>query len=252
MLSPEQIALLEKPFRKDEHGEVSKNPYILKSAIRRRLYQVDPNYELGAPEVMIHDQDVIVLRGPLTIGDVTHYGVGTGLIIRTRKDDKTGEVFDLPLYDIARNMAKAYKQAASDILPRAAIQFNCGVYLAEKPKGMTLDDLLKKLGAPTPPAGKPSTTPPPQPTPLEPPARKPWADKAEIDDMLAKANAALGLTWLDVSLFTGIGAPDDYDAWNTEYVDRAAARDAIKAGQAEALAKMGPAKPKAETAASST
>lgn len=228
MLNTEQIKLLEKPFEKDEHGVVQNNPYILKSAIRRRLWQVDPNYQLGAPELVTHDQDVIVLRGTLTIGDVTHYGVGTGLIIRTRKDEKTGEVFDLPLYDIARNMAKAYKQAASDILPRAAVQFNCGAYLAEKPKGMSLDALLAKLnGKPQPSA----PAQPPQPAQkTEPPATvTAWANREQIDSLVKNAFSALGIISADICKLAGVPLLSDYAAWNTKYPSRKAAADAIKA-----------------------
>jgi hypothetical protein len=231
-LTAEQIKLLEKPFEKDEHSVVQGNPYILKSAIRRRLWQVDLNYQLGAPELVIHDQDVIVLRGSLTVGGVTHFGVGTGLIIRTRKDEKTGEIFDLPLYDIARNMAKAYKQAASDILPRAAIQFNCGAYLAEKPKGMSLDTLLEKL------AGKK-----PQPESMTP-AVKLWANEGAVANLMKRCAEGLGLTWLDVTLFTGIASQDDYAAWNAKYPTLGAAAEAIKLELEKKVAALPPATPK--------
>lgn len=223
MLSADQIKLLEKPFEKDEHGVVQSNPYILKSAIRRRLWQVDPNYQLGAAEFVSHDLDVIVLRGPLTVGDVTHYGMGTGIVITTKTVEKIEDgkkvslVVDLSGYEIARNMAKAYKQAASDILPRAAIQFNCGAYLSEKPKGMSLDALLDKL------AGKK----PPQPEPT-PPTIKVWANQGSVAQLMKRCAEGLGLTWLDVTLFTGIANQDDYAAWNAKYATLGAAAEAIR------------------------
>lgn len=231
-LTADQIKLLEKPFEKDEHGVVSGNPYILKSAIRRRLWQVDPNYQLGAPEFVSHDHDVIVLRGPLTVGDVTHYGMGTGIVITTKTVEKMEDgkkvsvVVELSGYEIARNMAKAYKQAASDILPRVAIQFNCGAYLAEKPKGMSLDSLLEKLAA-----KKPSSPPDP----------KDWAYDGSIANLMKRCAEGLGLTWLDVTLFTGIARQDDYAAWNAKYTSLTEASLAIKAELEKKMAALPPA-----------
>lgn len=232
-LTADQIKLLEKPFEKDEHGVVSNNPYILKSAIRRRLWQVDPNYQLGAPEFVSHDHDVIVLRGPLTVGDVTHYGMGTGIVITTKTVEKVEDgkkvsvAVELSGYEIARNMAKAYKQAASDILPRAAVQFNCGAYLAEKPKGMSLDTLLEKL------TGKKS-----------PSDSKGWAYDGSIANLMKRCAEGLGLAWVDVSLFTGIARQDDYAAWNAKYASLGAAADAIKTELEKKIAALPPATPK--------
>lgn len=242
MLSEQNVVTLAKPFDLAEHGFKNGNPYIRKSAIRRRLSKVDLLWTISAPEfVALAGDDVVIYRGSITVHGVTRWGLGSGIIQRTDADKKA-----LEGYGLAKNIAKAHKEAATDILARAAVEFGVGNYLKDKPadiKQAGFKDWLDKLSGSTP---APVTQSPPR---TEPPARKPWADKAEIDDMLAKATAALGLTWLDISLFTGIGSRDDYDAWNATFEDRAAARDAIKAGHEKAMTNLTPAKPKAETAA---
>jgi hypothetical protein len=152
MLTPKQISDLEKPFEVKEHRFLSGNPYILKSAIRTRLRQVDPHYTTGAPELLARDGDVVIMLGSLTIGDITHFGVGTGTMIVSTKNETTGEIIPVSPFEAARQMAKAYKQAASDILPRAALEFNCGNYLKDKPKAVKqegFEDWLKKLNMPS-------------------------------------------------------------------------------------------------------
>lgn len=145
MLNEKQIAELGKPFDLKEHGFVQKNPYILKSAIRNRLNRIAPGWRLGAPELLTVDGDVVVMRGAMSIGDITRYGVGTGAILRA---DSDGAVFTGT--KLMAQIAKAYKSAASDILPRAALEFGIGEYLKDKPKGIKEPDFaawLTKLTA---------------------------------------------------------------------------------------------------------
>jgi hypothetical protein len=118
MLSEKQIAELGKPFELKEHGFYLKMPYILKSAIRARLNRIVPGWILLPPELIAHDEDVIVMRGGIQIGDVKRYAVGTGIVLRATSD---GVVFDGA--KLAGMISKAYKQATSDILPRAALEF---------------------------------------------------------------------------------------------------------------------------------
>jgi hypothetical protein len=130
-MTPEQIALLTKPFKPSEHGFLNGSPYVLKSAIRRRLAEVDPTWSLGQPLHLTTENDVVVMSGSLMVCGITRHEIGTGIITRTKKDKSTGEYIDLPAYEIARNVAKAFKTAASDILPRAAVQFGVGQYLKD-------------------------------------------------------------------------------------------------------------------------
>lgn len=184
MLSAKQMIELEKPFGLKEHGFLSGNPYIFKSALRVRLFHVDPDYTTGAPELIVHDGDVVVMRGSLTIGGVTHYGIGTGTIIRP-VDEKTGELLPMKPFDLARSTAKAYKQAASDILPRAALEFNCGAYLKGIPKDVKqagFEAWLKKLSAPV--------------------VGDTWTD-TEADDFVAR-QLALGMTNADIFAALGV------------------------------------------------
>lgn len=135
MLNEKQIAELNKPFEFKEHGFYLKNPYILKSAIRARLNRVVPGWILLPPELIAHDENVIVMRGGIQIGEVKRYAVGTGIIISANSD---GEKFDGA--KLAAMISKAYKQAVSDILPRAAVEFGVGEYLKNKPKGINEDN----------------------------------------------------------------------------------------------------------------
>lgn len=150
-MRPDQQALLGKPFELNEHKFKFKNVYLSKSAIRRRLYLADPQWKLTEPEFVCKDEDVVILRGGLTVCGVTRYQIGSGLI---QRKDEAGKV--LEGYSLAQNYAKAYKAAASDILSRAAVEFNVGAYLkdldkADKPKDMDdLKRLLAKLNAAEP------------------------------------------------------------------------------------------------------
>lgn len=143
-LTPEQITLLEKPFALNEHDYTPQGePYIKKSALRHRLRQVDPSYQMGPQELLSADSDLIMMRGSLTVCGCTVYGVGIGKITREKTDGTiiTGA-------KLTNEVAKANKQAASDILPRAAVELNCGAYLKDKPRDIKKDkfaDWLAKL-----------------------------------------------------------------------------------------------------------
>lgn len=135
MLSEKQIAEFKRPFEYKEHGFVDKKPYLLKSSISDRLNRMAPGWILLPPELVTVDGDVVVMRGGIQIGDVKRYAIGTGTILRA---DKNGVVFDGA--KLTGMIAKAYKTAARDILPRAALEFGMGEYLKNKPKGITEDN----------------------------------------------------------------------------------------------------------------
>ncbi len=150
MLTEKQITELQKPFTLAEHGFYQKSPYILKSAIRARLNRITPGWLLLPPELIAHDESVVIMRGGLQIGDIKRYAVGTGIVIRANSN---GVVFDGA--KLSGMVSKAYKQAASDILPRAAVEFGVGEYLKDKPKGINEDNfapwLAKLTAAPADP-----------------------------------------------------------------------------------------------------
>lgn len=140
MLTEKQIKDLQEPFKLNEHGFFQKAPYILKSAIRARLNRVVPGWHLLPPELIANDENVVVMRGGIQIGDIKRYAVGTGIILRATSD---GAMFDGA--KLAAMVAKAYKQATSDILPRAAIEFGIGEYLKNKPKGINEENFASWL-----------------------------------------------------------------------------------------------------------
>ncbi len=137
MLTDIQIEALAAPFTPAEHGWVNGSPYLLKSAIMRRLSQVDPAWSISQPMVMHQSADIIVLSADLTIAGVTRSGVGTGIIIRTKTDRKTNTTTDVTGYELQKNISKAWKSATSDLLPRAANNFAVGAYLRDAPKFKT-------------------------------------------------------------------------------------------------------------------
>jgi hypothetical protein len=93
-LSATQIALLEAPFALDEHGFVSNNPYIKKSAIRNRLNVVDSGWKSSPPTLVAVQGDVVIMSGSLTLCGITRCAVGTGIIQRSKKNDD-GSTSDL-------------------------------------------------------------------------------------------------------------------------------------------------------------
>ncbi len=137
MLTDQQIHDLAAPFTPAEHGWVNGSPYLLKSAIMRRLSQVDPAWCISQPMVMHQSADIIVLSADLTIAGVTRSGLGTGIIIRTKTDRKTNTTTDVTGYELQKGMTKAWKSATSDLLPRAANNFAVGAYLRDAPKFKT-------------------------------------------------------------------------------------------------------------------
>lgn len=142
MLTEKQIDELRKPFKLNEHGFYLKAPYILKSAIRERLNRVVPGWQLLPPELVTIEGDTVVMRGGIQIGEVKRYAVGTGIILRA---DRDGVVFDGA--KLAGMVAKAFKQAASDILPRAALEFEMGMYLKNKPKKINEENFAPWLAS---------------------------------------------------------------------------------------------------------
>jgi len=159
-MKPEQQELLAKPFEAHEHGFKNGNCYIRKSAIRRRLSQVDPQWKLTEPEFICVDGDVVIMRGGLTVCGITRYQIGSGIIQRksegkTNKEGQYEEGKPLEGYSLASMVAKAYKTAATDILSRAAVEFNVAGYLKDASKEdrprdqSSLSALLNKLNKAT-------------------------------------------------------------------------------------------------------
>lgn len=126
----DQATKLAAPFELHEHKFREGNVYISKAAIRRRLFEVDPFWTLSKPEVVSTEGDIVVLSGSLTVCGITRHAVGTGIIQRKSAGGKN----ELQDYALALMVAKAYKEAQSNILSRAAIQFNCGAYLIDLDK----------------------------------------------------------------------------------------------------------------------
>jgi Rad52/22 family double-strand break repair protein len=227
MLNEANLATLAKPFTPAEHGTVQNNPYIRKSAIRNRLSKVDLLWELGAPEYVCTDGDVVMYRGSLTIGGVTRWGLGSGII--TRKDSKGNPVEG---FTLAKNIAKAHKSAATDVLARAATEFGVGNYLRDKPweaVQMNFTDWLVKM------TGE---------KPVGQSVLNAWADVGSVQHLLNRCAQGKGLSWADVSRLTGIVALEDYAAWNKRFTSITVAAEWIAAALDKELVALPPASPK--------
>lgn len=122
-----QYLELTRPFALKEHGlkpqregDTGGQPYLLKTALERRLYTVAPGWEIGAPQLITVQGDVVVMSATMTIEHQTMGALGTGTI-KHSKDS-------IPAVD-AQFVATAYKTASSDLLPRCALMFGLGWYL---------------------------------------------------------------------------------------------------------------------------
>lgn len=123
---------LANPFELHEHaikpkkqGSTDGYAYIQKAAIIRRLNRYAPgNWHTGEPTLIADTNGVVVMSAKLIIYDQYHSGVGTGSYMVTKSDgtQKGG-------YEVATEVTKAYKAAASDCFPRAALMFSIGWYL---------------------------------------------------------------------------------------------------------------------------
>ena len=169
-LNPEQEAILRRPFSAHEHGFVNGRPYIRKDAIRRRLSFVDPGWQTLPPSVLSMADDTVVLTGALVVSGVVRYDIGTGIIIRHGRDNRA----ELPPYEISRNVVRAYKTAASDLIPRCAVQFGVGEYLKNVPRNVvderSLAEWLRSLNGQA--QQQSQAQPQPQPQREPPPAQQ--------------------------------------------------------------------------------
>jgi len=219
MLTEKQIKDLQEPFKLNEHGFYLKAPYILKSAIRERLNRVSPDWQLLPPELVTIEGDVVVMRGGIQIGDVKRYAIGTGVILRA---DKDGLMFDGA--KLAGMVAKAMKQAASDILPRSAIDFGMGQYLKNKPKKVNEENFAPWLAS--------LTTAPADPNAWTVDNIRAWGDKWR----------STGLT--DEQLMKALNISDRWTAFKGTVADADKAVDAYRALHSS-FGSMQPAQPKA-------
>jgi hypothetical protein len=143
-ITPEQQRILEAAFKFNEHAFVESQPYLLKSAIRRRLTLVDPAWSMSEPRFISHDGNVVTYAAALTICGVTRYALGSGIVTTTKK--VSGKKVEIEGFELDRYVAKAHKTAASDCLPRAALAFDVGSYLKEKDRNQPVtEEWLSKL-----------------------------------------------------------------------------------------------------------
>ena len=149
-LTAEQQARLEAPFKLEEHRyDASGNIYLDKAAIRRRIFQIDPNWSQSLVVESARTANTIALTSTITICGTSRSALGVAIINRWKKGEG-GKKIELEDYDLARAEKLAYKSADSDLLPRIALQFNIGTYL--RANGIKNESALKEFLAKSAPA----------------------------------------------------------------------------------------------------
>lgn len=142
-LTRAQVIELMQPFTPIEHGFTpvgrdAKAPFLKKSAIERRLFRVVPGWSMVDVTHVCTENDAVIAAGALVLEGQRFAALGSGIVQRYKSDGSP-----VSAYDLARNTAKAFKQADSDLLPRAARLAGVGWYLREIP-----DQFKSKVGTP--------------------------------------------------------------------------------------------------------
>jgi len=159
-LTYDDLKVLGKPFRFDQHEFLRGNVYLREGAVMDRLESVDPSLSIvsrdSVNEVIIQGNDVhiqVSVTVDITLKGVTRSGIGTSNVIFTTKtDNKTGVVTKESISN------EAVKSAFTDGLKRAARLFRVGRYLLDAPRENQFNRWLAQLSdAPTPRKPAPMT-----------------------------------------------------------------------------------------------
>lgn len=111
MLTPQDLAILKKPFLVNQHEFRNGFVYIREQAICDRIEMVDPSWSISEPVLTVRDTTVTAVV-TMTIKGVSRSGVGM---------------------DKINSANEAEKSAATDALKRVARLFGAGRYLLNPP-----------------------------------------------------------------------------------------------------------------------
>lgn len=121
------------PFLLHEHGILPKNqdnpdvgyPYVQKAAIIRRLNRIAAGgWSTTEPRLVNDFNGMVSMTASLVIHGQSHAGLGCKGYVLVKKDGTPKSP-----YEQIQEQSKAYKGAASDCFPRAAVMFGIGWYL---------------------------------------------------------------------------------------------------------------------------
>lgn len=132
----DDLALMEMPFEPDEHAFYNGRPFIKKGAYRKRLTQIDRQWEIRNPTRIEGEEGVIVFAGELVLKGVVRSGVGVGKALIYDGDKKK------PFNTLLSEYSKAFKSAVSDLIPRCAMEFGIGTYLKTVPRNVVDEKTL--------------------------------------------------------------------------------------------------------------
>lgn len=212
-LTKEDLAVLQFPFKANEHEFLKDNAYITEGAITDRIETVDPSWTLEQISLFNRaDSNQVVCTMRLTIKGVWRDGVGMTAITKL----KSG----------AGDANEAEKAAATDALKRAARLFGIGRYLLDLPSSVVnVETLRNYLYATFGSVPNPLTTEPPPQKPAPQPSQPvtPPAASGKVAEPEPSRNARLQNEELTITKIvkTGMitGNPDPakngykYDGW---------------------------------------
>ncbi len=128
-LTPQDLAVLRKPFAPKDHEFLRGFAYITEGAITTRIEDVDPEWTFEVLHITTRDQQVIC-HARMTIKGVVRDGIGMQQI---------------------QSAGEAEKGAATDALKRCARLYGIGRYLLDLPDTVkNVTDLAKWMQQPTP------------------------------------------------------------------------------------------------------
>jgi hypothetical protein len=142
MLTNDDLTILRRPFKPEEHEFNRGLVYIKEDAITTRIEEVDPNWSFEILSTMQRGNQVSI-TARMTINGTTRDGVGMDnvLYMTDKVDPKTGEILERRSHLEAN---EAEKSAATDALKRCARLFGVGRYLLSMPRSIKEEKALAK------------------------------------------------------------------------------------------------------------
>ncbi len=152
MLTIDDIQILTRKFRAEEHEFLNNYAYIKEGAITTRLDEVDPSWEFiiinqSARYNDITKQVIITTTSALTVKGITRQNSGTSAVQLTNvidREKKKPYLDDLGNPKIPTEANEAEKISATDSLKRCARLFGIGRYLLDLPDNVKNDYSLAR------------------------------------------------------------------------------------------------------------
>lgn len=175
MITPEDLAILQRPFPAEQHMFTRGYVYLQEQAIMQRLNEVDPAWSSSIVQI-VHRDDQVTVHMSLTVKGVTRHNVGSSLVERGEFQKKVKGKAVVGADPIIRETNEAEKGAATDALKRVARSFGIGLYILDIPTHIQNTEKIEVLArylagdskpAPAAPPAKPQPKPAADVNPFE-------------------------------------------------------------------------------------